>query len=147
MVFSLYFTQVVISGKPVHSLPKRISDLFPNHTDQNVEAAQSHPLQPYLDHVSYLYQKIDPLPEQERFELDYRDYLQSPMQPLMDNLEVERHEAFEKDSGKYAQYQGAISKALKDRVSDEKASSLKTVLMVVGAGRGPLVRASLQVCA
>ncbi|KAF5949347.1 hypothetical protein HYC85_011340 [Camellia sinensis] len=41
-------------------------------------------------------------------------------------------------------YQRAVSKALMDRVPDEEASMIITVLMVVGAGRGPLVRASLQ---
>ncbi|WMV40396.1 hypothetical protein MTR67_033781 [Solanum verrucosum] len=41
-------------------------------------------------------------------------------------------------------YQRAVAKALVDRVPDEKASTITTVLMVVGAGRGPLVRASLQ---
>ncbi|WOK93382.1 hypothetical protein Cni_G02079 [Canna indica] len=45
-----------------------------------------HSLKPYLDYVAYVYQRMDPLPEQERFE----------------------------------------------------------VPMVVGTGRGPLVRASLQ---
>ncbi|XP_027356887.1 protein arginine N-methyltransferase 1.5-like [Abrus precatorius] len=106
--------------------------------------SHSHPLRPYLDYVGYLYQKMDPLPEQERFELGYRDFLQSPLQPLMDNLEAQTYETFEKDAVKYIQYQRAVSKALLDRVSDEEASAKTIVLMVVGAGRGPLVRASLQ---
>ncbi|KAL4577043.1 hypothetical protein LXL04_013144 [Taraxacum kok-saghyz] len=42
-------------------------------------------------------------------------------------------------------YQRAVSKALLDRISDENASTTTIVLMVVGAGQGPLVRASLQV--
>ncbi|XP_042974939.1 protein arginine N-methyltransferase 1.5-like [Carya illinoinensis] len=64
--------------------------------------------------------------------------------PLMDNLEAQNYETFEKDAVKYIQYQRAICKALQDRVLEEKASTLTIVLMVVGAGRGPLVRASLQ---
>ncbi|XP_073219541.1 protein arginine N-methyltransferase 5-like [Cicer arietinum] len=69
------------------------------------------------------------------------DFLQSHLQPLMmDNLEAQTYETFEKDVMKYLQYQRAISKALLDMITDEEAS----VLMVVGAGRGPLVRASLQ---
>ncbi|TXG62421.1 hypothetical protein EZV62_013784 [Acer yangbiense] len=140
--------QIVISGNSVHSLPGASLDSAANHTD-----AQRHPLRPYLDYVAYLYQRMDPLPEQERFEHGYRDFLQSPLQPLMDNLEAQTYETFEKDCVKYIQYQRAISKALLDRVPDEEASSLTTVscaypfadvLMVVGAGRGPLVRASLQ---
>ncbi|XP_028102828.1 protein arginine N-methyltransferase 1.5-like [Camellia sinensis] len=66
------------------------------------------------------------------------------MWPPMDNLEAQTYETFEKDSAKYIQYQRAVSKALMDRVPDEEASMIITVLMVVGAGRGPLVRASLQ---
>ncbi|THG23413.1 hypothetical protein TEA_010429 [Camellia sinensis var. sinensis] len=45
----------------------------------------------------------------------------------------------------YARLSRAVSKALMDRVPYEEASMIITVLMVVGAGRGPLVRASLQV--
>ncbi|KAG2249737.1 hypothetical protein Bca52824_089365 [Brassica carinata] len=77
-------------------------------------------------------------------DLGYRDFLQAPLQPLMDNLEAQTYETFERDSIKYIQYQRAVAKALVDRVPDEKASELTTVSMVVGAGRGPLVRASLQ---
>ncbi|KAL3645838.1 Protein arginine N-methyltransferase 5 [Castilleja foliolosa] len=133
--------QVVISGRPVHNVPLTASE--PN-VDKNVEGGWRHPLKSYLDYVAYLYQKMDPLPEQERFEFGYRDYLQSPLQPLMDNLEAQTYEIFEKDTVKYSQYQRAVAKALVDRVPDENASSVTTLLMVVGAGRGPLVRASLQ---
>ncbi|XAR57652.1 Histone-arginine N-methyltransferase [Bertholletia excelsa] len=136
--------QIVVSGKPVHNLPPGSLELATNHTDNHIEGIQRHPLRSYLDYVAYLYQRMDPLPEQERFELGYRDFLQSPLQPLMDNLEAQTYETFEKDTVKYIQYQRAISKALLDRIPDEKASSVTTVLMVVGAGRGPLVRASLQ---
>lgn len=135
--------QIVISGKPAHSIPRPSSDLAANNFDNNSESPQRHPLRPYLDYVGFLFQRMDPLPEQERFELGYRDFLQSPLQPLMDNLEAQTYETFERDSMKYIQYQRAISKALLDRVPDDKASAT-TVLMVVGAGRGPLVRASLQ---
>ncbi|CAK7354396.1 unnamed protein product [Dovyalis caffra] len=123
--------QIVISGKPVHSIPRPSSDLAANNFDNNGESVQRHPLRPYLDYVGYLFQRMDPLPEQERFE------------PLMDNLEAQTYETFERDSMKYIQYQRAISKALLDRVPYEETSAT-TVLMVVGAGRGPLVRASLQ---
>ncbi|KAF3446026.1 hypothetical protein FNV43_RR11204 [Rhamnella rubrinervis] len=135
--------QIVLSGKPVHILPKGSVDVAANHSD-DIDGGPGHPLRPYLDYVGYLYQRMDPLPEQERFELGYRDFLQSPLQPLMDNLEAQTYETFEKDSVKYIQYQRAICKALLDRVPDKEALTTTTVLMVVGAGRGPLVRASLQ---
>lgn len=142
--FFNYSIQIVISGKPVHNTHSET--LASNSTDviNHDEESSCHPLRSYLDYIAYLYQRMDPLPEQERFEIGYRDYLQSPLQPLMDNLEAQTYETFEKDTVKYIQYQRAISKALLDRVPDNKASSITTVLMVVGAGRGPLVRASLQ---
>ncbi|GMI89525.1 calcium underaccumulation 1, SHK1 binding protein 1, PROTEIN ARGININE METHYLTRANSFERASE 5 [Hibiscus trionum] len=142
--FFNHSVQVIISGKPLHSIPAETIGSAANHSDNNVNSALRHPLRSYLDYVGYLYQRMEPLSEQERIELGYRDFLQAPLQPLMDNLEAQTYETFEKDSVKYMQYQRAISKALLDRVPDGEAAAATTVLMVVGAGRGPLVRASLQ---
>lgn len=51
------------------------------------------------------------------------------------------YEVFEKDPHKYNQYQLAIQKA----VEDKSQNNLKElVVMVVGAGRGPLIRAVLN---
>uniref|UniRef100_A0A7N0U6W9 Protein arginine N-methyltransferase n=1 Tax=Kalanchoe fedtschenkoi TaxID=63787 RepID=A0A7N0U6W9_KALFE len=136
--FFNYSVQIILSGKRGQS--SRHSGTSIDQSD----GLQRHPLKSYLDYVGYLYQKMDPLSEQERFEIGYRDFLQSPLQPLMDNLEAQTYETFEKDTIKYTQYRTAISKALIDWVPDEKASLLTTVLMVVGAGRGPLVRAALE---
>jgi protein arginine N-methyltransferase 5 len=74
----------------------------------------------------------------------YEDCLQNPLQPLMDNLESQVYEIFEKDPIKYSQYQKAIAAALCDRVSESEKLTKETVVMVVGAGRGPLVKAALQ---
>ncbi|XP_004501256.1 protein arginine N-methyltransferase 1.5-like [Cicer arietinum] len=133
--------QIIISGNSGHPKASADSNDFHNYS---VADLQRHPLRQYLEYVGHLYQKLDPLPDQERFELGYRDFLQSPLQPLMDNLEAQTYETFEKDAMKYLQYQRAISKALLDMIPDEEASVKTIVLMVVGAGRGPLVRASLQ---
>ncbi|GAA0171773.1 protein modifying enzyme [Lithospermum erythrorhizon] len=142
--FFNHSVQVVISGEATHDFASRNVQLGVNNDEDHSEGTQEHSLRAYLDYVGYLYQRLEPIPEQERIEIGYRDYLQSPLQPLMDNLEAQTYETFEKDTSKYVQYQRAVSKALLDRVPDEKASSVTTVLMVVGAGRGPLVRASLQ---
>jgi len=58
---------------------------------------------------------------------------------LMDNLESQTYETFEKDPIKYKMYQEAVYKALMER----HAEGTTAIVMVVGAGRGPLVRASL----
>jgi protein arginine N-methyltransferase 5 len=74
-----------------------------------------------------------------RLESDYLDALQQPLQPLKDHLENQTYEVFEKDPIKYREYQRAITMALEDR-----AAQTRLVLMVVGAGRGPLVQSALQ---
>ncbi|KAF3325605.1 protein arginine N-methyltransferase 5 [Carex littledalei] len=124
--------------RPISNL---CSSYFYFNSSHTFWSVNKHSLRPYLDYVAFLYQKLDPIPEQERFEQNYNCVY---VQPLMDNLEAQTYETFEKDTVKYSQYQRAVSKALLDRVPDESASTTTTVLMVVGAGRGPLVRASLQ---
>jgi protein arginine N-methyltransferase 5 len=75
------------------------------------------------------------------FDAPYRDVLQAPLQPLQDNLESQTYETFERDPVKYNQYEEAVRKALLVHAPD---ASRTVVLMVVGAGRGPLVRASFR---
>ncbi|EMP30591.1 Protein arginine N-methyltransferase 5 [Chelonia mydas] len=75
----------------------------------------------YLQYLEYLSQNRPPPSAYELFAKGYEDYLQSPLQPLMDNLESQTYEVFEKDPIKYSQ-----------------------VVMVLGAGRGPLVNATLR---
>uniref|UniRef100_A0A2K5S1Y9 Protein arginine N-methyltransferase 5 n=1 Tax=Cebus imitator TaxID=2715852 RepID=A0A2K5S1Y9_CEBIM len=103
----------------------------------------------YLQYLEYLSQNRPPPNAYELFAKGYEDYLQSPLQPLMDNLESQTYEVFEKDPIKYSQYQQAIYKCLLDRVPEEQKDTnglayLHLVLMVLGAGRGPLVNASLR---
>ena len=81
---------------------------------------------------------------QEALEAEYRDYLQAPLQPLQDNLESSTYETFERDRAKYDTYEAAVALALQDRAAAAGAAGRKQVVMVVGAGRGPLVRASVQ---
>ena len=64
----------------------------------------------------------------------------------MDNLESGTYEVFEKDPVKYSEYQKAIHLALIERVPEDKIKTTHVLVMVLGAGRGPLVRASLRVC-
>jgi len=75
----------------------------------------------YITHlVKHYFQNTshtDPLVAYAR---GYEDYLQCPLQPLMDNLESQTYEVFEKDPVKYNEYQRAIYSALLDRVSYEQ---------------------------
>jgi len=122
-VLNLFFkqsVQFIITGAPIH---KNIVYYYQ-----------------YLDHL-YSNRKTDFV---EEFSKGYEDYLQTPLQPLMDNLESQTYEVFEKDPVKYQEYQNAVYRALIDRVPDDKADEVVTTVMVVGAGRGPLVRASFN---
>uniref|UniRef100_A0AAY5EXN2 Protein arginine N-methyltransferase 5 n=1 Tax=Electrophorus electricus TaxID=8005 RepID=A0AAY5EXN2_ELEEL len=98
----------------------------------------------YLQYLEHLNQNRPAPNAYEMFAKGYEDYLQSPLQPLMDNLESQTYEVFEKDPIKYSQYQQAVYKCLLDRVPEEQKESRVQVLMVLGAGRGPLVNASLR---
>ncbi|KAG8180355.1 hypothetical protein JTE90_016386 [Oedothorax gibbosus] len=95
----------------------------------------------YMDHLWTTQDPDDPL---SSYAKGYEDYLQIPLQPLMDNLESCTYEVFEKDPTKYTEYKRAIYSALIDRVSEEEKETKNVVIMVVGAGRGPLVRSALS---
>lgn len=105
------------------------------HPDKGIRCYQQ-----YLDHLWQTQEPQDPVSE---FAKGFEDYLQCPLQPLMDNLESHTYEIFEKDPVKYSEYQRAIHHALLDKVSEEEKETKELVLMVVGAGRGPLVRAAI----
>lgn len=72
----------------------------------------------------------------------YLDVLQTPLQPLADNLESATYETFERDPVKYEQYEAAVAAALRDRPPAGPGVPPVTI-WVVGAGRGPLVRRAL----
>lgn len=109
----------------------------------------------YVQYVQHLRSRdIEVLTEGEKFTLAYKDTLQSPLQPLMDNLESQTYETFERDPVKYERYEEAITQALEDisaaaaaaHMSDGDAVDASSVIVVtvVGAGRGPLVAAALN---
>jgi protein arginine N-methyltransferase 5 len=110
-------------------------------------------------------------------ETPYLDNLQSPLQPLGDHLEYSTYETFERDPIKYVRYGEAIALALEDGMKDGRfvyagsttqrrggvndnevvgdgivrsSSSIdiyRVTILVVGAGRGPLVREAIDAVA
>lgn len=48
--------------------------------------------------------------------------LQSPLQPLQDNLESQTYETFERDGTKYTTYEEAVYRCLLDRVPQARAN-------------------------
>lgn len=99
-------------------------------------------LLPYVQYLHFLFSKKPSMDPKALFEAPYLDYLQAPLQPLMDNLESQTYETFEQDNFKYDQYEKAVTKALLATPEDKVS-----IVMVVGAGRGPLVRCSLRAAA
>ncbi|RPB01911.1 Skb1 methyltransferase [Choiromyces venosus 120613-1] len=110
-------------------------------SDQQVVVNQKMRYDPlsYLVYIRHLQKNQPPQSTVEKYGSGYQDYLQTPLQPLSDNLESITYEVFEKDPVKYDQYEKAIKLALASR---DAASS--TVVAVVGAGRGPLVSRALR---
>lgn len=51
----------------------------------------------YQQYIDYLFNLRPPPSQYESFSRGYEDYLQAPLQPLMDNLESSTYEVFEKD--------------------------------------------------
>ncbi|TGZ73190.1 hypothetical protein CRM22_001664 [Opisthorchis felineus] len=93
----------------------------------------------------------------------FEDQLQEPLQPLRDNLSSTTYSIFEMDPYKYDAYEKAIYLALLHRArktnesalpngptsevvgeTGDRPTSVCQVIMVLGAGRGPLVNAALN---
>jgi type II protein arginine methyltransferase len=93
----------------------------------------------YINYIDDFYNQV-PVSRIENELKSFYDCLQRPLQPLMDNLESQTYEVFESDPVKYDLYEQAITKCLKKIGSKEK----DTIIMVLGAGRGPLVNCALR---
>lgn len=100
---------------------------------------EGQPWSAYRDHLESI-RKTAPCTENELLFMSSIDFLQRPMQPLQDQLHSSNYELFEKDPVKYKQYELAIRQALLDR----HGGSGTVTVMVLGAGRGPLVDAAIR---
>ncbi|KAM0419034.1 hypothetical protein ACHAPT_012085 [Fusarium lateritium] len=102
------------------------------------------------DYISYLRWLESQQPEFTYLEgatlTSFQDWLQSPLQPLSDNLESATYEVFEGDPVKYSQYEIAVYEALTEWKELKKPTSKegKVVVAVAGSGRGPLVTRALK---
>lgn len=111
----------------------------------------------YVSYMRYLERNQPPFGYLESAQLiTFQDWLQSPLQPLSDNLESATYEMFEGDPVKYEQYELAITEAMKDWKEFKKPTSSlpyeghtepELIVAVAGAGRGPLVTRVLRAAA
>ena len=129
------------AGYSTQPMPAEASQL------QTKSSQKSRDPTPHLKYLRELQRTQPPRTTFERFGAGYQDYLQSPLQPLTDNLESITYEVFEKDPVKYDQYLLAIQQALcdwRDKGKQASGPDGRIVIAVVGAGRGPLVTRALQ---
>jgi len=81
-----------------------------NYSPENLQLGQE------MKYISEcLFENHDNLDKEERMEVSYRNYLQSPLQPLADNLESATYETFENDQIKYDLYEQSLFKAFLDK--------------------------------
>lgn len=92
---------------------------------------------PYLEYLNSLFATIKYQNEDRLRPWD--DKIQPPLQPLSSNLDSGTYFVFEMDSMKYIQYRDAMILALRQLLANEKKHERKFILMILGAGRGPLV--------
>eukprot|EP00943_MAST-04B_sp_MAST-4B-sp1_P006048 g6048.t1 len=125
-----------------------IKELFAHNVQFILTGRAKHQLGtlPYLQYLRYLKDTFPPLTQQEISERPYYDYLQEPLQPLFHNLESATYNVFEQCPVKYKQYEAAISNCLQNKLKSGMSTDMnKSIsLMVVGAGRGPLVVCALN---
>lgn len=97
-------------------------------------------IESYLGCLDEFYNKI--VREDQDTLRTHDDYLQLPLQPLSTNLSSDTYATFEADKRKYSKYKAAMVEALKyvqDMYRAEEVDGRDLILMVLGAGRGPLV--------
>lgn len=153
-IFSFVYGRL---GRTLRTLLEGSLTAANSNNNVNMNAGSSlrlHHLQ-YLRHLRSKSNLLHKLDNQEAIlETPYLDNLQSPLQPLGDHLEYQTYETFEKDPVKYRNYGLAVEYALLDGLEENKFSSSSVVssnvdlyevtILVVGAGRGPLVRESIS---
>ncbi|KAF9476682.1 shk1 kinase-binding protein 1 [Pholiota conissans] len=126
-------TQQFIRDSMIHRPMIILGGVSDGHHSRGGEAAYSQYVR-HLEKTSPAVQATKQPGTVENFAQGYQDYLQAPLQPLMDNLPSVTYQTFEQDPVKYAQYEEAMYHAFLDRPAGERF-----VVCVAGAGRGPLV--------
>ncbi|CRK31134.1 hypothetical protein BN1708_018655, partial [Verticillium longisporum] len=121
---------------------------FPALGETTPKESEPKSFRAYIEYLKWLEFQQPPLNYLERTTLtSFQDWMQSPLQPLSDNLESATYEIFEGDPVKYNQYEEAIAEALaewKDLGRAYSSPKGAVVIAVAGSGRGPLVTRALK---
>lgn len=123
-------------------------DEFPTLAEAQTQSSHSkNAVNLYISYLRWLEGQQPPLTYLESATMtSFQDWLQSPLQPLSDNLESATYEVFEGDPVKYDQYEQAVIEALSEWKELNKPTSKEgaVVIAVAGSGRGPLVTRALK---
>lgn len=96
-------------------------------------------LTPHLKHLVHLSNSITEAQQDRQHLIPWHDRLLSPLKPLSSNLDSDTYDVFERDQTKYIIYKDAMIEAIQTLVTRYPSQSRKIIMMVLGAGRGPLV--------
>lgn len=135
-----------VSGTTPGAAPDQFPSLSEAHSEKAADTASANSANT-LSYIKWLESQQEPFGYLENQTLtSFQDWLQSPLQPLADNLESATYEVFEGDPVKYQQYETAIGEALSEWKELKKPTSKEgvVVLAVAGSGRGPLVTRALK---
>lgn len=83
----------------------------------------------------------------QNFSFSFRDKLQTPLDPLDQNLDQETYTVMEEDPIKYQRYEMALIAAARDLKKQLGLKKDPLRILVVGPGRGPLIASSLVAAA
>ncbi|KAF5359278.1 hypothetical protein D9756_003377 [Leucocoprinus leucothites] len=131
-------TQSFIRDSMIHRPTVILAEVTSDKHSRGGEAAYSQYIK-FLEKTSAVVRNAQKEGTVEHFAQGYQDYLQAPLQPLMDNLQSITYQTFEQDPVKYERYEEAIFRALMEWPVEGRI-----VCCVAGAGRGPLVARCLN---
>lgn len=106
----------------------------------------------YLEYINFLLKKNDKMalkkmsssqPDKMRSNIPQ---LMSPLKPHSENLTNSIYSIFETDVTKYEKYGEAIRKATLSIIGRRQGSNERIIILVAGAGRGPLVSQVFNIC-
>jgi protein arginine N-methyltransferase 5 len=95
---------------------------YVRHVTNTASPSPNTPATPGFNPPSYMGKVPDAAVE---FTQGYADFLQAPLQPLMDDLGSMTYEVFERDPVKYNQYEEVGSLAVNVRNADDRRSRLR----------------------
>ncbi|KAF8149849.1 shk1 kinase-binding protein 1 [Crassisporium funariophilum] len=131
-------TQQFLRDSMIHRPTIILADVNAGTHTKGGEVAYSQYVR-HLEKTSAAVQAVQKAGTVENFAQGYQDFLQAPLQPLMDNLPSVTYQTFEQDPIKYMQYEEGMFRAFLDHPDDAPL-----VVCIAGAGRGPLVARCLK---